>query len=243
MKFKTFSLFAIGCLILPVVSAQVPAAAPLPNAQPTDANYRLQIGDVVDVRFFFNPDLNEQNVQIRPDGCISLQLVGDVVFAGGTVAEVGQRIEAAYAKELKRPRVTIQVRGFATLKAFVSGEVHRPGTVSISTSMTLLGALGEAGGISTRGNRNRVVLIRKKPDGTPQRQEVTLFAQGQPTVASLAVLQPFDVILVPESSIAKVDRWVDQYIRQLIPVNMNAGFTYLWQKIPLGSGGAIVPPF
>ena len=50
------------------------------------------------------------------------------------------------------------------------------------------------------------------------------------------MLQPFDVVLVPESRIARMDRWVDQYIRQLIPVTLTAGFTYL------ATGSTVVIP-
>ena len=213
-------------------------SAQMPVDQP---EYRLQPGDTVDVRFFFNPEMNEQGVQIRPDGRISMQMVGEVLLAGRTVGEVTRQIETEYASLLKTPRVTVQIRGYAAQKAFISGEVPRPGTISLATPMTLLAALGEAGGITVRGNRKNVILIRKLADGTPGRVSVNLFEKGNPTVAALSPLQPFDVVLVPESKITQVDRWVDQYIRQLIPVNMAAGFTYLWQRIPTTT--PLVGPF
>ena len=215
-----------------------PAAAPEAVVQPA---YRLQSGDTIDVRFFYNPELNEQSVQIRPDGRISVHLAGDVQVAGRTAEEVSRYLEEALAKSLKTPRVSIQIRGFVVQKAFISGEVPRQGTISLASPMTLLAAIGEAGGITLKGNRNKVILIRKMPDGTPARKEVRLFKGRQPTTEAQLPLQPFDVVLVPESNIARVDRWVDQYIRQLIPVNMAAGFTYLWQKTPGGAIGVPTP--
>lgn len=212
-------------------AAQVATSAQAaPSGQtPAASQYRIQPGDTIDVRFFYNPELNEQGVQVRPDGRISLQLVGDVDFAGQTVEDLSRELEKRYAADLKSPRISIQIRGYAAQKAFISGEVPKPGVVSLATPMTVLAAIGEAGGITIRGNRNRVVLIRKMPDGRPARQEVVLFAYNRPTQQAMTPLQPFDVILVPESGVVRVGRWVDQYIRQLSPANLFVGFNYLWQ--------------
>ncbi len=212
-------------------------------AQEPVTAYRLQSGDIVDVRFFYNPEINEQNVQVRPDGKISMQLIGDVQFAGKTVDEIGRAIEEAFTKTLKSPRVSIQIRGYASQKAYVAGEVPRPGTISLGTSMTVMAAISEVGGILPRGNRQKVILIRKMPDGKPGRKEIQLFVGKQPAPDALLALQPFDVILVPETKIARVDRWVDQFLRQTLPFNLAAGFTYLWQNNPGAGGSTVVAPF
>lgn len=238
MKQKNVIFFFGVISLLGLIYAQEPKDATVPQAAPAD--YLIQPGDTVDVRFFFNPEMNEQGVQVRPDGRISMQLVGDVQFAGKTVAEVSKVIEEAYAKTLRTPKVSIQIRGYSTQKAYVAGEVPRPGTISLGSSMTVLTAIGEAGGILARGDRKRVVLIRKMDDGKPARRDIQLFAGKTPTPDAMIPLKPFDVILVPESKIARVDRWVDQYIRQMIPMNMSAGFTYLWQHNPVGGGGGVV---
>lgn len=228
-------------------AGQVPAQAgeiPPPSPAGPAGNYRMQAGDVVDVRFFYNPELNEQGVQIRPDGRIAVHLIGDVTFAGRTVEEVRKELETSYAQSLRYPRITVQLRGYSTQKAYVSGEVMRPGMVSLTSAMNLLAAVSEAGGIKLTGAQNRVVLIRKMPDGTPGSRQVSLFLKGKPTPDALLPLQPFDVVLVPETKIARMDRWVDQHIRSLLPVNMNAGFTYLWQNLSNGGSGTVVaPPF
>lgn len=208
---------------------QTPQAQSAPASDPPPA-YLIQNGDVLDVRFFFNPELNEQSVQVRPDGCISLQIVGDVRLAGKSVEQARRDIEALFAKEVKTARVSLQIRTFAAQKVFVSGEVPRPGLINLNTPLSVLAAIGDAGGITKLGDRNRVFLIRKSPAGTPEKLEVKLFASGKPTAQAMMQLQPFDVVLVPESKIARADRWVDQWIRQLIPGNLNAGFMYLLQN-------------
>jgi len=243
MPFFT-SRLPLFALFLPLLTGQTTPPQTPPAVDP-DPQYRMQQGDVVDVRFFYNPELNEGSVIIRPDGRISLQLVGDVMLAGRTVEEVRKDLEAAYSSQLKTPRISIQIRGFSAQKAYVSGEVLRPGTVSLAASATVLTALGEAGGISLRGDRNRVVLIRRLPDGLPGKQELKLFSYRHVVGFRFCALKPFDVILVPETKIARVDRWVDQVIRQMIPLNLNAGFTYLWQHgfRPNAPNVPIVAPF
>ena len=130
---------------------------------------------------------------------------------------------------MKTPKVTIQVRSFGARKVYVSGEVPRPGTINLTGPLSVLSAVNDAGGISIKGNRNRVVLIRRMPDGGPGRKEIVLFVKGQPTRDAMTMLQPFDVVLVPESKIARVDRWVDQFVKQLSPANLFVGFNYMWQ--------------
>jgi polysaccharide biosynthesis/export protein len=191
--------------------------------------YRLAAGDTIDIRFFFNPELNDV-VQIRPDGRISLSLVGELTLAAKTITESVNEIEAAAAKELRTPRVTIQIRSYAGQKVFVTGEVIRPGTVNLPGEMTILEAIGEAGGMRPTANQHKTVLIRRGDAGVPVRMELILIKGSKPTAQAQFPLRPFDVILVPESAITHVDRWVDQYIRQMSPANLAVGFTYLWNK-------------
>jgi protein involved in polysaccharide export with SLBB domain len=191
--------------------------------------YRLQAGDVIELRLFFNPELNEQ-VQIRPDGRISLQLLGEVAVAGKSITEAVSMLEARYAKEIQTPRLTIQVRAFAGQRIFVTGEVERPGVLNMPGTMTVLEAVSEAGGIKKTGDRGRIILIRKGPDGKAQGKQIALFAGKEPSADALTLLRPFDVLIVPETKIAHIDRWVDQHIRQLIPITASMGFTYLWQN-------------
>lgn len=207
-------------------------------AQQTEPPFRLSPGDTVEVRLFFNPELNE-TAQIRPDGRISLHIAGEVELAGKTIAEATSMLEGLYKKEVRTPRVLIQVRTYAARKIYVTGEVFRPGLVSIAGPMTVLEAISEAGGVKHTGDRQLVVLIRKGPDGKPEGHKVALYQHGDVSAESSMLLRPFDVVMIPESRIARIDRWVDQHIRQLIPINASAGFTYLAQS----SNAATIPIF
>ena len=204
------------------------AATSWPQQAPSASKdlYRLYTGDVVEIRFFFQPELNEQ-VQIRPDGRISMQLVGDVQMAGKTVADVSRELEQAYASQLKNARISVQVRIFAAQKVYVTGEVVHPGVISMPGELTVLTAIGEAGGIKPTGKSKSVVLIRKGPDDRPVSQKIVLRAGGKPTAGAALLLRPYDIIIVPESNITQVDRWVDQYVKQLDPGNLVLGFSYV----------------
>ncbi|GJL55203.1 MAG: hypothetical protein NPIRA02_23350 [Nitrospirales bacterium] len=76
-------------------------------------DYRIQVGDLLDVKFFFNPDLN-QEATVRPDGKISLQLIGEVMASGQTVEELKALLKQRYENELKNPSITVILRSFTT---------------------------------------------------------------------------------------------------------------------------------
>ena len=75
-------------------------------------DYRIQVGDQIDIKFFFNPELNEQ-VRVRPDGRISLQLIGEIKTAGFTAQELKAVLVKEYERELKNPEVAVIVRSFS----------------------------------------------------------------------------------------------------------------------------------
>jgi polysaccharide biosynthesis/export protein len=225
----TLLLLVASCVSAKQGQAQAPSPADLPHSPAANMNYRIMPGDVLDVRFFYNPELNEQQVAVRPDGRIALQLVGDVEIAAKTPEEARISIEQLFASWVRTPSVTIQVRKYSSNKVYVTGEVPRPGLISMESPTTLVNALGEAGGITNKGNRNKVMLIRKMPNGKAAMRSVKLFEHGQATQEAMAYLQPFDVVLVPESGISRADRWVDQWLRQLSPANLMVGFQYLTQ--------------
>ena len=95
-------------------------------------------------------------------------------------------------------------------------------------------ALGEAGGITRMGNNNRVVLIRSGPSGLPERRQLRLSNHGKATEEAGLILRPFDVLVVPESKIAQVDRWVDEYLRQTNPASTVVGFQYVYNHTNTG---------
>ena len=215
------------------IAAFLLAVAGWGQTKETGDIYRLQPGDGIEIKFYFNPELNDTAL-IRPDGRIALPLIGEVVAGGRTVADVSRELEQRFAPELKNPKVSIAVRTFSSQRVFVGGEVNRAGTVTIAGNLTVLDAIMDAGGSRRTGDLSRVVLIRKSKSDAPERHVLRLNGEKSALAQRSDIgmrVQPFDLILVPETKTARMDRWVDQTIRQMIPANLSAGFSYLFNPL------------
>ncbi|HEY6565235.1 MAG TPA: polysaccharide biosynthesis/export family protein [Pirellulaceae bacterium] len=191
--------------------------------------YVIQPGDQLDVKFRVTRDLNEL-VIVRPDGMISLQIVGDVPAAGLTAEQLRQELVAAYSKELKSPDIAVIVRTFSGHTVFVGGEVQSQGRFPLSHQMTILQAVILAGGFKDTADRLHVMVLRQG-----ERQCFNLKGQihcGQ--TGNDIPLEPYDVVYVPKSKIAKVNQFVDQYIEKVIPFQRSFG-VFISHNTGLGS--------
>ena len=189
-----------------------------------DAEYRIQVGDQLDIKLFYNSDLNEQAI-VRPDGRISLQLVHEVMAAGLTPAELTRLLTEKYATELKKPELTVIVRSFGAQKVYVDGEVAKPGMFPLLGYVTILQAISQAGGLKESARTNEVVVIRHGANNKPLALVVNLdkIHDGSDMHQNIP-LKSFDIVYVPRSDIANVNVWVDQYLRKNIPIQ--TGFFY-----------------
>ncbi|ALN80813.1 polysaccharide biosynthesis/export family protein [Lysobacter antibioticus] len=223
---------ALLLLILPLsAAAQVAGRAAsgtvsTPGTALNSAPYRIAPGDELALKFFYVPELNE-NVTVRPDGRIHLQLVGEVPAAELTPAELAAALKRAYAGSLRQPEVSVEVeKGFARQQVFVGGEVGRPGAQPLLPSLTVMRALIVAQGLRETAAANRVVILRRGDDGRAQVIRVDVASQSRKgaDAANDPLLQPFDVVLAVPSHVSRLNKWIDQYIRRNLPVNV--GFSY-----------------
>jgi protein involved in polysaccharide export with SLBB domain len=113
----------------------------------------------------------------------------------------------------------------SSMQVFVGGEVVEPGLVPLYRSMTVLNAVIRAKGLKTTANAKQALLIRDI-GGKPLAQRIDL-KHIMATGIGDQQLQPFDVLVIPKSKIAKVDQAIDQYVRQVIPIGLSMGFSYL----------------
>lgn len=177
--------------------------------------YRISAGDKLDIKFFYNPELNV-TVVVRPDGRISLQLVDEVAVAGITPAQLDVLLTSKYSRELKRPDVTVIVKSFGVQQVYVGGEVGRQGPVKLVPRMTPLQAIINAGGFKDTAKPEAVMLIRKGLDSQPVPHRINLtLASDEPADATFD-LQPYDIVYVPKSWIAEADQFVKQYVEGLL---------------------------
>ncbi len=220
-------LMLVGCATLDPVPEPVgfPAATEAPDAG--EDEYVLQLGDVVDVKLFYNPELDE-TLPIRPDGRISLQLVGEVKAAGLTPAELRERLREEYSEALRRPEIAVIVKEFAGRKVYVGGEVNAPGILRPAGRLTALQAIFAAGGFKDSAQLGHVVVLRHQ--GTPEPLFLTVDLRQSLTgeETSDLVLEPYDIVFVPKTRIARMNQLVDQYVRELLPISLTLGVSYLF---------------
>lgn len=171
-----------------------------PRAQAVDA-YRIGVDDLIRVAVWQNPDLNV-TVPVRPDGMISVPLVGDVEAGGKTPIEVATHIREALLTYVREPQVTVivdELRSHEYLsRVRVTGAVRNPVSVPYRQGMTVLDAVLEAGSVNEFAAGDRTELYRETADG---RRSYAINLDQILRKGNLSTnypAQPGDVIVVPE---------------------------------------------
>jgi polysaccharide export outer membrane protein len=170
---------------------------PTPKTQPANADPSYVIGaeDVLGIAVWGDNRLSGSYL-VRPDGRISMALIGEVTATGLTPGE----LEAAIAEQLKqkeilkRPQVTVQVNQINSKKYFLQGEVNRTGSFPLVVPTTVLEALVNAGGFRDFANEKKIEIIRKT--GERFRFNYKDVIKGRHTEQNIR-LMPGDIIIVP----------------------------------------------
>lgn len=213
------TLAALLVCALVTAGCQPPDHVSIPRPEPIEpAQYVINVGDTLDVRFYRTPELNV-SVPVRGDGRIQLDLVGEVEVAGRAPDVVARELEARYGRELEQPRVAILVRKFGA-KVFVGGEVKAPARIAMGPGLTALQAIDAAGGFVDRSMVSWVILIRR----TPTAYEGTRLALDQAVSgedpSKDVELQPGDILEVPKKPVVHVNIFVEQYIQKNLPIQI-----------------------
>jgi polysaccharide export outer membrane protein len=226
------SCFGAGCTEL---SVSVVRPTPLPRLLAASRAYGLQayrllVGDQLTTRFYFNPQLDE-DLQIRPDGNISLSLIGELRAVGKTAAELSAEITKAYAQYFVKPTAVVIVRQFSGHRVFTAGELRNPGQYSLLTSArTVLESLAASGGVTDNGTLTHVILIRRLPNSNqPMVAELDLAdALSGEDPSQDVTLMPNDFVYVPKSGAAGFNLAMQQYLfRNLnLATGANIGANY-----------------
>lgn len=214
------STLALLALLPGAVSAsgaqQTPSAAAQSSQPAWQPSYHFEIGDSVEFKFPFTPEL-DFSAPVRPDGAISFPYLGDVRLLGLTVSELSTTLGTRYATILKATDVTIIVRSFQSLRVFVTGEVPVPGRLDFRPGMTVSQAVSTAGGFRDTANRKEIILLRQ---ATPTALQVTVVSVAtRGGEAGDLPLAPNDIVVVAKSKIARLGQLVRQYTRDLLPIS------------------------
>ena len=194
-----------------------PKLTPPPVPDTKKIEVKLAPGDEIEIKFFYVPELNDIQ-KIRPDGKISLQLVGEILAQGKTPLELKNELTSLYESELQKPEVAVIVRSLTNQRVYVGGEVFNPTMIELSGSITPLQAIMQAGGFNMeRANVEKVVVIRHK-DGKRLKKFINYknAYEGKENIPEI-YLQPNDIVYVPQTAIAKINQWIDQHINKIIP--------------------------
>ncbi len=123
-------------------------------------DYRIGAGDVLSVEVWKEPDISALSVTVRPDGRISLPMVGELLVAGLTPVEVQAAATALFARIVRDARVSVTVREIHSQRVYVIGEVRREGAIRLTGPLTVLQTLAEAGGLTDYAKRKKIYILR-----------------------------------------------------------------------------------
>jgi polysaccharide export outer membrane protein len=168
-------------------------------------DYIIGPEDVLDITVWKNADLSK-TVQVRPDGRISLPLIGDVVAVSRTSAQLTEEISIRLKSYMENPTVSIVVKEVNSYAIFVLGEVTKPGRYPLKSKTTLLQAITLASGLTPTASRNKIVIFRFAKDGDPMMKikasyDDIVLRDG---TGQNIELKPGDTIVVPSESMVVI---------------------------------------
>lgn len=221
--------FLVVLLVACATSVQNPMPvyeSQMREALTPQADYKIQTGDQLDIKFFYNPELNE-SAAVRPDGRISLQLLGEIKVHDMTPSQLENLLRERYDSQLAKPEVAVIVRSFNLHKVFVDGEVNKPGTFPLIGFMTVMQSISQAGGLKDVARKGNVLVIRRGHEGRPVVLKVNLRkAMSGKDMSQDIYLAPFDIVFVPKSAIGDVNHFVDFYLKKNIPIGVGLGYGF-----------------
>ena len=181
-------------LAAPRASASDSDKKPAPGALATTDEYRLGAGDKLRIEVYKDPQLS-QSVQIRPDGKITLPLIGDLEATGLTPIELRDRIATQLKEYITNPTVTVIVVEATSAHAYVMGEVAHPGEVSLHGPVTIVQAIAMAGGFKEFANTKDVKILR--PNGNSVQTIRFNYKDVLSGDAKPVLLRSGDTVIVP----------------------------------------------
>lgn len=189
------------------------------EAPPGTEEYRIGVGDLLDVIFLYHNNLNTQNVPVRRDGKISVPYVGDAMAAGLTPMELDSVLTSQFSDILRDPTLSVIVKKEAARVVYVLGEVRTPGGFEYEDRITLVQALAMAGGAREGAKTAHTVLIRRESSEMIVGIEVDVksILNGQAIQNDLP-LRRYDIVYVPKSAIYTVADFARQVNDIIAPV-------------------------
>ncbi len=193
----------VGALLLSLLTAcastDVPTVSVADLTKETEIAPDYQIGpeDVIEVLVWKNPDLSRV-VNVRPDGKISLPLIGDVQAAGLTTSQLTEQITERLKEYYQQPpEVSVIVREVNSYSIYISGEISKPGRYVVKRGTTFLQAITLAGGFTPFASTSKVLLLRRNNEGKEIAVRLNYDEIVGGNLQNNIILKPGDTIVVP----------------------------------------------
>lgn len=165
--------------------------------------YQLERSDVLEVKYRYTPEF-DQTLTVGPDGRVSLVGLGDLHAAGLTLDKFRHDVEVLSSKKLVKPVVTVTLKEFDKPHVYVEGEVNTPGRVDFRSDISIGDAIAMAGGVKNSGNQSQILVLNRADGKTHVINLKKLVDQHH--LEEVDVLNPGDVIYVPQNGLSKVER-------------------------------------
>jgi polysaccharide biosynthesis/export protein len=192
--------FAQGQTPAPTAQSTPPAAAAAAAPRATDPvvppGYVIGTDDVLSIVYWKDKDMSS-DVQVRPDGRIALPLINEVQAAGLTPEQLREKLTEESKKYMEDASITVVVRQILSRKAFITGEVNKPGTYPLTSATTVMQLIAMAGGLREYANGKKIVIMRTV-NGTPMTLPFNYkdIVEGKNLQQNIE-LKPGDTVVVP----------------------------------------------
>jgi polysaccharide export outer membrane protein len=159
--------------------------------------YVIGIGDGLSINVWKEGELSRE-VGVRPDGMITLPLVGEIKAVGLTPTQLQEQLTASLGKVLSDPVVTVSVMAVNSLSFNIMGNVFHPGYFPLTRPVTILDAIALSGGFRDFAKDKKIYVLRTNSDGTQQKLKFNYreVIKGK-KMAQNILLQPRDILVVP----------------------------------------------
>jgi polysaccharide export outer membrane protein len=198
IKTLAFSRIAALTLFLGMAAGSSRAADVVIRTEEDPSNaYAIGIGDVLEISVWKNPEL-AVTTPVRPDGRISVPLLGDIQASGMTPLALRQTLTDRFKEYVTAPGVSVVIKEINSRKVFVTGEVENPGAFDLQPRTKLMQVIAMAGGLTPYAKK-KVIVLRDSRDGREDRRfevDIAAIVSGKRASDNL-VLLPGDTVVVP----------------------------------------------
>jgi polysaccharide export outer membrane protein len=170
-------------------------------------DYRLGPEDVISIEVFNQPRYSKAGITVPPDGRISFYLIPEGVrVVGKTTQQVQEEVQKKLDEYIIDPQVTVYLDKAMSARYSVLGDVGKPGVMIMTRRVSVMEAIAEAGGVLNTGDKKKVMILRRKADGTLYPISVNLAAIEKGQAKEMDYLTPGDQVIVPGNRLKSIQQ-------------------------------------